>query len=311
MDPTVIKTEPPDQSNQVIKEEIVEMTPSTPTIVLDGSIVERAEQPLLSQNERNQRQMNEDESLINSVQKFPIIYDRTNPNYQNKEQVRHVWSVIAENANRTPDYCHKRWRYLRDYFVRQLRYHRTTDPSKLKRPWVLFNKLTFLIPFVAHVVDKNNSENCFDVANGYVADMKVATTQLHDYLSKFQTENYYECDGTEINDLTMELNADTVDEEDDIVQPHHSHQSQQGHLSQNKKRKANIESGSSFPSLEPLDRKPYETMSRLDNSLDEHDHFLYSLAPELRKIDSKFTLHFRNEVHNLILKYQSMSVNDE
>ncbi|KAG4075604.1 hypothetical protein HA402_003429 [Bradysia odoriphaga] len=307
MDPTIIKTEPPDQSIQMIKEEIVEITPTTSNIVMDGSIVERAEQPLLSQGERNQRQMNEDESLINSVQKFPIIYDRTNPNYQNKEQVRYVWSVIAENANRTPDYCHKRWRYLRDYFVRQLRYHRTTDPSKLKRPWVLFNKLTFLIPFVAHVVDKNNSENCFDVANGYVADMKVATTQLHDYLSKFQTENYYECDGTEIHDLTMELNADAVDEEAEDINHLNQSQSQPGRLSLNKKRKAE----SDFPSLEPLDRKPYETMSRLDNSLDEHDHFLYSLAPELRKIDSKFTLHFRNEVHNLILKYQSMSANDE
>lgn len=104
MDEQSIKTETPDQSTRMIKEEIVEKSPTSTPSIMDGGIVESAEQPLLSQGERNQRQMNEDESLINLVQKFPIIYDRTNRNYQNKEQVRHVWSVIAENANRTRKY---------------------------------------------------------------------------------------------------------------------------------------------------------------------------------------------------------------
>lgn len=104
MDVKILKIEPqltPDQSIDMIKDEIIEIPSSMPAIVMDGSIIECAEQPLLSQSERNQRQMNEDESLINSVQKFPIIYDRTNPNYQNKEQVRYIWSVIAGNADRT------------------------------------------------------------------------------------------------------------------------------------------------------------------------------------------------------------------
>ncbi len=99
----VIKTKiepqiPPEESMDVIKEEIIEIS-STPNIVMDG---EGVEQPLmLGQSERNMRQITEDENLIFTVQKFPIIYDRTNPNYQNKEQVRYVWSVIAGNANRS------------------------------------------------------------------------------------------------------------------------------------------------------------------------------------------------------------------
>lgn len=206
------------------------------------------------------------------------------------------------------DYCHKRWRYLRDYFVRQLRYHRsTTDPSKLKRPWLLFNKLTFLIPFVAHVVDKNNSDNYSEVTNGCSVDNK---PQLQDYLPKFQHENYYECDVSEIHDLAMDLNADTTGgvDEDEINQQSQSHL---GFSSNNKKRKFNDHSSCSTD-LDSVvhDRKAFEVVKRLDDSLDEHDHFLHSLAPELRKIDSKFNLIFRNEVHNLIIKYQSMSTKD-
>lgn len=162
---------------------------------------------------------------------------------------------------------------------------------------------------MAHVVDKSNSEPYFDATNGYAADMKTNATQLHDYLTKFQNDGYYECDGTEteIPDMTMELNA--VGELDDIHQQNQCHPQQES-LSKNRKRKSN--SDISLASVEPLlnDRRPFDPISRFDNTLDEHDHFLYSLAPELRKIDSKFTLHFRNEVHNLILKYQSMSTND-
>lgn len=190
--------------------------------------------------------------------------------------------------------------------MRQLRYHRsTTDPNKLKRPWVLFNKLTFLIPFVAHVVDKSSFESYSEMTNGYTADK----APLQDYLSKLQHENYYECDGTEIHDLTMDLNADTTGEEEEISQQNQP-QSQYGLSSNNKKRKLNTNSSTGLDHLED-DRKPNETVKRLDTSLDEHDHFLYSLAPELRKIDSKYTLHFRNEVHNLIIKYQSMSSNEK
>lgn len=190
--------------------------------------------------------------------------------------------------------------------MRQLRYHRSTiDPNKLKRPWVLFNKLTFLIPFVAHVVDKSNNENYSEQTNGCTADNKIP---LQDYLlSKLQPENYYECEGTEIHDLTMDLNADTTGEEEETSQQNQSQPQHDGYSSNRKKQKFNSSSG-----LDQLanDRKSFDAGSRHD-TLDEHDHFLYSLAPELRKIDSKYTLHFRNEVHNLIMKYQSMSSNEE
>lgn len=185
--------------------------------------------------------------------------------------------------------------------MRQLRYHRSTDPSKLKRPWVLFNKLTFLVPFVAHVVDKNSFENYSEATNGSATEK----ASLHDYLSKYQTENYYECDGTEIHDLTMDAAADATGEEEDIIQQNHQ---PHGSSSNSKKRKLNLTVGSD--SL-VSDRKPYEMVQRVDNFYDEHDHFLLSLAPEIKKIDSKYNLHFRNEVHNLIMKYQSMSSNEE
>jgi len=303
MDVIITKIEP-EESNDMMREEIVEIT-STPSILMDGNLLETVEQPFLSQSERNLRQMIEDENLIYAVQKFPIIYDRTNPNYQNKEQVRYVWSVIAENSNRSPDYCHKRWRYLRDYFVRQLRYHRsTTDPSKLKRPWVLFNKLTFLIPFVAHVIDRNNFESYSEMTNGYTVDNKVP---MQDYSSKYQNENYYECDGSEIHDLTIDLHTDTNGEEEEN---NYQNQPQQQHVfTSDKKRKY---TNTNNITLDPIgnDRKLFEPVKRLETTLDEHDHFLYSLAPEIRKIDAKHTLHFRNEVHNLIIKYQTMSFND-
>lgn len=272
------------------------------------------EQPLLSQSERNQMQIVEDENLIAAVQKFPIIFDRTNSNYQNKEQMRVVWSIIGENLNRSrkwilfhffrwsaiftfyfvaADYCQKRWRYLRDYFGRQLRFHRSTDPKKLKRPWILFNKLTFLIPFVAHLPEKCNFESNFNET----------TTPL-----AFQMLAYYENNGTEANNSAFDSNTDTIPEDDSDV----SHQTsllqlQYGNPSYSKKRKKDPVNGNKMGLPAANQRKPFETVPRPDTGLDEHEHFLYSLLPELRKIDSKFNLHFRNEIHNLILKYQTMS----
>lgn len=164
-----------------------------------------------------------------------------------------------------------------------------------------------MIPFVAHVVDKNSLEGYSEVTNGYTTDNK---PPLAEYLSKFQNENYYECDGAEIHDLTMDLNADTTGEDEEIIQNNQSQQ-QHGFTSSNRKRKLNT--NSSAAGLDPMvnEQKPFETVKRLDTSLDEHDHFLHSLAPELRKINPKYTLHFRNEVHNLIIKYQSMSSNEQ
>lgn len=161
---------------------------------------------------------------------------------------------------------------------------------------------------MAHAVDKNSLESFSEVANafGYTTDNKISP---QDDVPKYQNESYFECDGTEINDVTMDLNnADTIGEYEEF-----NHQNQlrsQLEFSGNcKKRKfsANNSTGS-----DPVvnDRKPFETV-RCDAFLDEHDHFLQSLAPEIRKIDSKFNLHFRNEVHNLIIKYQSMSSNEE
>lgn len=103
MDVVITKIEPrtPEESNVMIKEEIIEITSTPTSVAMDDSTLGRVEKNILSQSQRNLRQMIEDENLIFNVQKFPIIYDRTNPNYQNKEQMRYVWSVIAENLDRS------------------------------------------------------------------------------------------------------------------------------------------------------------------------------------------------------------------
>lgn len=106
MDTIIKETEyrPLEPSMQMIKEEIIEDT-STSGISMDDNDnpLQRAEpeQPLISQSERNSRQMVEDENLITAVQKFPTIFDRTSPNYHNKEHMRYVWSAIAEDTNRS------------------------------------------------------------------------------------------------------------------------------------------------------------------------------------------------------------------
>lgn len=144
---------------------------------------------------------------------------------------------------------------------------------------------------MAPQVDKNN----FDI------DSTKETLPLHEYLTaKLQQDNFYKCDETAENS-----NADTVIDEVDTYQQTQFTQKRYGCPSNGKKRKVDTDNNG-LDRLDQLasDRKP---SCHHNNDLDEHDHFLCSLASELRKIDSKFTLHFRNEVHNLIIKYQSMS----
>ncbi|XP_055914624.1 uncharacterized protein LOC129947896 [Eupeodes corollae] len=110
-----------------------------------------------------------DAKLIDLVEAQPSIYDKTDIFYSNKEHVRSIWQMIAGEMQLEVPVCQKRWRYLRDYFVRQL--HITDDNncngvknedddgedgekqvvaaafSGKRSYWPFYDRLSFLKPF--------------------------------------------------------------------------------------------------------------------------------------------------------------------
>ncbi|XP_055374944.1 putative uncharacterized protein DDB_G0282133 [Condylostylus longicornis] len=97
--------------------------------------------------------------LIDLVESEPCIYDKTDVFYSNKDHVKQVWEKISNAMQLSVPVCQKRWRYLRDYFVRQLHMSKTDNK---KSYWALFERMLFLAPFSTRKarVNTTSSECC-------------------------------------------------------------------------------------------------------------------------------------------------------
>lgn len=90
-----------------------------------------------------------EEELIKQVSLRPVIYDRSLKAYR-KTSLRHqCWKEISETMDVTVVKCRKRWRSLRDTFVKRYKQiQSTTDESVISKlqKWYFYDKMSFLIP---------------------------------------------------------------------------------------------------------------------------------------------------------------------
>ncbi|KAK9708215.1 Alcohol dehydrogenase transcription factor Myb/SANT-like [Popillia japonica] len=60
----------------------------------------------------------EDEKLINAIGLHRAIYDSENVDYKNQHIKDNIWEVIAKETERSVDDCKKRWKCIRDSYLK-------------------------------------------------------------------------------------------------------------------------------------------------------------------------------------------------
>ncbi|KAL2093116.1 hypothetical protein ACEWY4_010428 [Coilia grayii] len=90
----------------------------------------------------------EDSRLIVEVEKYKILYDTRDKYYKDKRVNQRAWEEIATTLNEDdPDKCAKRWKQLRDEFVRSRRKRPSSGSAGgTARDFKFEKEMAFLIP---------------------------------------------------------------------------------------------------------------------------------------------------------------------
>ena len=83
------------------------------------------------------------EALINVFRRYHCLWQASSKSYKNARAREKAWKKVAEEVSTSVDVCSKRWKYLRDKYVREFRkitvcYYDDQGPV-LSSSWFCFN----------------------------------------------------------------------------------------------------------------------------------------------------------------------------
>ncbi|XP_078034503.1 uncharacterized protein LOC144468711 [Augochlora pura] len=88
----------------------------------------------------------EEENLVDQVGKYPVLYDRFTRDFNNKIVKEDVWIEISNRVGRSPADCKRRWRNIRDTYLKLKRGRKygTGSVVQPRSKWPLLKHLSFL-----------------------------------------------------------------------------------------------------------------------------------------------------------------------
>ncbi|CAL8285278.1 unnamed protein product [Boreogadus saida] len=94
----------------------------------------------------------EDQDLIVAVCSRPVLYNTTMVSYRDRNKKERAWVDVAEDTGFPVDYCRRKWKSLRDRYMRHKKSEKEGKKSgsaagTVKR-WKFAVVLSFLDPFV-------------------------------------------------------------------------------------------------------------------------------------------------------------------
>jgi hypothetical protein len=94
------------------------------------------------------------EQLIEAVRGFPCLWQVSNKSYKDQRARENAWEKVAEETGFTKDFSMKKWKSLRDKFVRELkRIKKKVSGDEGPPPsstWSYFQVLSFVQQSVKH-----------------------------------------------------------------------------------------------------------------------------------------------------------------
>ncbi|XP_053179674.1 transcription factor Adf-1-like [Scomber japonicus] len=93
-----------------------------------------------------------EDKLVVAVTAHPVLYDTSCLLYRDRYKKEQAWSKVSEVAGLPVDVCRRRWKSLRDTYMRERRKgteSRSGAAAGTVKKWKYFAVLSFLDPFVA------------------------------------------------------------------------------------------------------------------------------------------------------------------
>ncbi|KAK3763711.1 hypothetical protein RRG08_022745 [Elysia crispata] len=241
----------------------------------------------------------ETETLIQAVEKRKWLYDKADENYSNRNFITSEWKKVATEVGCSENDARKRWKQLRDYFLKILREpQKSGSAGGVKRKWYLYDRMLFVKAYTGCRQSTTNMEPLSpddDTAAG--ADVAPQNSP-----SSFSLEASGSRAPTPLNGSTAEIDPDILT---------HQESSPKNNENINKRPKR------SFPqeraSQGAFETEMIDAAKRLANNkkqeISEEEHFFLNLVPKLQQMSPLDRMECQGEIHMVVLKYMKRSLN--
>lgn len=87
-----------------------------------------------------------EEMFVNEIKKRPILYNTHLKDYKKFSTRHEAWAEVAVAMNLSEGECKKRWRSLRDAFMKVVR----NKSEEEQKTWIHYRLLEFLLPYIGN-----------------------------------------------------------------------------------------------------------------------------------------------------------------
>ncbi|VVC96973.1 unnamed protein product [Leptidea sinapis] len=222
----------------------------------------------------------EDEQLIEFVRAHEVLYNVKNENHRKKQLKQKLWCEVGEILSKSYSDCHKRWCYVRDYYIRRRGKPGTGGEAARKRSELL----SFLDHFPSS--QRNSNINVIEVADpGKNTGNNSEHTQ----------ENIINRDDNTSFNNESDSNSDTCEKNEEIIK---EFKRDFNSVWSNQKRRKYSQNQERFNVLKHLiaNRKP----STQNDVLNETDLFFSSMAKIVKKLPRYEQAQLRMQIGELV-----------
>ncbi|CAL8348735.1 unnamed protein product [Boreogadus saida] len=116
-----------------------------------------------------------EDALIVAVCGQSVLYDTTLVSYRDRIKKEQAWVVVGEETGIPVDVCRRKWKSLRDRYLREKRREkeegkRSGSAARTGKKWKFFAVLSFLDPFVTPRETSSNLPRCAEMEDDGAAE---------------------------------------------------------------------------------------------------------------------------------------------
>lgn len=151
-----------------------------------------------------------EEMFVNEIKKRPILYNTTLKDYKKITTRHEAWAEVALAMSLSESECKKRWRSLRDAFMKVVR----NKNEEERKTWLHYRLLEFLLPYLGN--RSRRQSRTVGMVDGFENDEDTEYVEIEEDMDIFEesrepiTVSYVTEDGKEV--FQMLQDPDTIPE---------------------------------------------------------------------------------------------------
>jgi hypothetical protein len=239
-------------------------------------------------------------NFIESVKKYPEIFNTTHPGFKQQDDKNGAWHKIADEFNTDPNLCKKKFRTLRERYTRELRRSYLEPGTPIKFEY--FKQLNFLSPYIKfRSIMFETSEGKTVVTKREEMDKSDITTEI----KILESESYYEDENDQQSYVQENPGSSSIIYETSAEVDHHIQEEYTDQQSvQLNDRHSEEDEMLTSTSSKCKDRKRKNSWNELvDDEDGGNKYFAMSVACSLKRLTTLNNLKAKVEIYQILEKY--------